>query len=244
MTPDTAAAILNISTSSPRTEIDKAFRLRSRMSHPDRFAGAPAADIRAATAEFVRVTEARNVLHSHLLAPEPRPPQPQPMSFEDFVRVRDAQAWSVNPRTTPQARADSTPPESGISGGWVALILIIIVLIVVGVGVSQSTTTEQDNAGNATSNVDIYDSVLQEDLDEAATARLCSAENGCWSWTLTSETDCQAAEVTVEFSETLDGDPVSSHSQVVTLVADLPVEFVDPGNGESAEWAAITAIVC
>jgi len=57
-----AALLLGVSAEGTSTEIERAFKLRARMSHPDRFTGASATESRAAAAEFIRVTEARNLL--------------------------------------------------------------------------------------------------------------------------------------------------------------------------------------
>ena len=62
MTPEVAAAILGVSPSAEPAEIHAAYARRARMTHPDRFAGAPAVDVAAATSEFLRVKAARDVL--------------------------------------------------------------------------------------------------------------------------------------------------------------------------------------
>jgi len=62
MTPEAAAAILNVSVFASRAEVAEAFLRRARLTHPDRFAGAPASDLTAAAAEFVRVSAARELL--------------------------------------------------------------------------------------------------------------------------------------------------------------------------------------
>lgn len=62
MTPEVAAAILGVSPSASTAEIHAAYARRARLTHPDRFAGAPAVDVAAATAEFLRVKAARDVL--------------------------------------------------------------------------------------------------------------------------------------------------------------------------------------
>jgi curved DNA-binding protein CbpA len=62
MTREAAAAILGVSAFASRAEIMAAFLLRARLTHPDRFAGAPAGDIAAASREFVRVSAARDLL--------------------------------------------------------------------------------------------------------------------------------------------------------------------------------------
>lgn len=54
--------MLGVSVDATPTEIERAFKQRARVSHPDRFTGASPAESRAAAAEFIRVTEARNLL--------------------------------------------------------------------------------------------------------------------------------------------------------------------------------------
>ena len=62
MTPDEAAAVLGVRRDADGAEIDRAYRHLARELHPDRFAGRPAADVRAANERFVDVTRARDVL--------------------------------------------------------------------------------------------------------------------------------------------------------------------------------------
>ncbi|TFD75435.1 hypothetical protein E3T54_11930 [Cryobacterium sp. Sr8] len=160
MTPEVASAILNVSATASRLEIDKAFKLRARMSHPDRFSGAPASDIAAATAEFIRVTQARDVLHAHLS--ERRPAQPKeepvnpdysfearrtpPMSFEEFTQARAAHDWVGGPQKRapqPPAANDAHPMRAPVrrQTGWekvrrdrvINSIVVIAVLALVGI---------------------------------------------------------------------------------------------------------------
>ncbi|QNE46315.1 J domain-containing protein [Glaciihabitans sp. INWT7] len=62
MTSAEAAQLLGVSAEALPPEIERAFKQRARMSHPDRFTGASPSESRAAAAEFIRVTEARNLL--------------------------------------------------------------------------------------------------------------------------------------------------------------------------------------
>jgi hypothetical protein len=57
-----AAALLGVAEDATRAEIEASFKRLARLSHPDRFAGASAARSAAAAAEFIRITEARDVL--------------------------------------------------------------------------------------------------------------------------------------------------------------------------------------
>lgn len=101
MNRDAAATILDVPLDASGDEIVRAFALRARLTHPDRFAGAPSRDIAAATAEFVRVTEARDTLLGAVRQAQPparRPersprPTPIPMPYERFVQLRESRAW-------------------------------------------------------------------------------------------------------------------------------------------------------
>ena len=62
MTPGEAAAILSIDVDAPLDAVDRAYRAHARRAHPDLLVGATHAEVIAAEAEFVRVTEARAVL--------------------------------------------------------------------------------------------------------------------------------------------------------------------------------------
>jgi hypothetical protein len=102
MNPEAAATLLNIRLGASRDEVLRAFNLRARLTHPDRFAGAPSRDVAAATAEFVRITEARDTLLGATRRP-PRPPRPSersprpkldPMPYERFVQLREVRAWT------------------------------------------------------------------------------------------------------------------------------------------------------
>lgn len=64
MTPDSAAAILNVERDADGATIRAAFKLRSRMWHPDRFAGGTQRERAEAAIEFIRVTTAFEVLSS------------------------------------------------------------------------------------------------------------------------------------------------------------------------------------
>ena len=57
-----AAKLLGIALDATRGEIERAFTQRARMSHPDRFTEVTSAQSQAAAAEFIRATEARNLL--------------------------------------------------------------------------------------------------------------------------------------------------------------------------------------
>ncbi|WP_167738010.1 J domain-containing protein [Cryobacterium sp. MDB2-10] len=267
MTPEAAAAILNLKNSATKAEIDAAYRLRARMSHPDRFAGAPASDIKAATAEFVRITHARDVLHARIPAPQPaappraEPPPPRPqrpreptLSFEDFVRASDASRWhggpppggrssaatsGSSPETTTAPAA--TPRRAVGIRAWLPITLVIaaIVVFIAGMATSQHSAT----SGTAASGTSI--SVHQDEvLDQASIQKYCEVGFNCWVWSLTSESTCPSASVSINFSSTLGGPSTGRRTKQVGLVANQPVRVVEESTAPANVYANIEAITC
>lgn len=118
MTPEEAAAVLGVKADSDMVDIDLAYRRRARLSHPDRFAGAPQTDVRDATAEFVRIGIARDVLRkAGRDRNNPKRPtrdnaaRPEPMSFDAFCRKFEEAAWGPVPSgsVSEEARHPSSP---------------------------------------------------------------------------------------------------------------------------------------
>lgn len=73
MTPDEAARLLGVPVGATAGEIEAAFVRLARQTHPDRLAGATPEEIAVASAEFVRVSDARLVMlqaRSRVLAAE------------------------------------------------------------------------------------------------------------------------------------------------------------------------------
>jgi hypothetical protein len=62
MTVTEAAELLGVRDGATREEIEDAFLRLARLSHPDRFAGATADESAAAAAEFIRISDARDLL--------------------------------------------------------------------------------------------------------------------------------------------------------------------------------------
>lgn len=138
MTPEAAAAILNVSSTASRAEVDAAFRLRARMSHPDRFAGASAGDIQAATAEFVRVGRARDVLHGVRPAPtfHANPPRSAPHSSAPNPDRSPPAGGSRGSTSTPLRPApDTLPYHPGVLVGFTASVIATLLSTAVIVGV-------------------------------------------------------------------------------------------------------------
>ncbi|WP_411698741.1 DnaJ domain-containing protein [Conyzicola sp.] len=62
MTPEDAAEVLRLRPNASAEDVERAFRARARLVHPDRLSGASADQVAAAAAEFARLTEAHRVM--------------------------------------------------------------------------------------------------------------------------------------------------------------------------------------
>ena len=136
MSPTAASAVLNVGLAATRQEVDRAFRARARLCHPDRFTGSSAAEQAAASTEFIRACDARDVLHSRLratAADEARRPTgpgrhagsstPAPGGTPPGAPPRGATPpGSPTPGSTPRGSATpppgaSRPPQAGARPG-------------------------------------------------------------------------------------------------------------------------------
>lgn len=163
MTPDAAAGILGIAPGADLPDIERAFRTRSRAAHPDRFPNSSAAQSAAAATEFIRITEARDVLRAFLASGRPaqpsqpaqprqpaQPPRPPrrsgtPMSFEQFEEYQESRSWLPFEGTEPAAAPVSEPKKPWLrrrnllvtAGAAVLVVLIVLALIALVRGMPQ-----------------------------------------------------------------------------------------------------------
>jgi DnaJ-class molecular chaperone len=99
MSPDTAAAILNVDLYADGDAIRAAFKMRSRMWHPDRFASGTERERAEAAIEFIRVTTAFEVLLS------------EPGQSDEDVETPRPTATNVAPQ---RGTSDGTTPRSSL----------------------------------------------------------------------------------------------------------------------------------
>jgi hypothetical protein len=111
VTPVEASELLGVGVSATRAEIEAAFKARARRSHPDRFAGASAAESASAAAEFIRVTEARDVL----------------------LRGLDGRSVPVVPMSAPVTAPAPTRPVRRVAAGiWSYVLIVASIFSVIG----------------------------------------------------------------------------------------------------------------
>jgi len=115
-----AALLLGVGVDATPAEIERAFKQRARMSHPDRFTGASPAESRAAAAEFIRVSEARNLLlrlAAERVGAAGRPSPP---------RITESLVYTSTPGDRP------VPRRSGATMIWTFLLLVASVFCFLG----------------------------------------------------------------------------------------------------------------
>ncbi|MGB3414005.1 MAG: J domain-containing protein [Microbacteriaceae bacterium] len=138
MTPETASTLLQIPINSPMEDIEKAFRRRARLTHPDRFHGASDSDIASANLAFTQISDAREVLLEEARkrvkdtsapptsGPTPPPKKPQrqqstpktaqtstpKMSYEEYVENLGRSQWGPIPPQAEQETSTKTPSQS------------------------------------------------------------------------------------------------------------------------------------
>ena len=101
MTPEEAAAVLGVAPDATPPEIERAYRRLARDLHPDRFAGRPDEEVRAASERFIEVIQAHETL---LVTARLRGPQAPPAGARP--------AGPTAPPPTPTAPSPSAPRPS------------------------------------------------------------------------------------------------------------------------------------
>jgi len=117
MTVDEARIVLGVAADASADEVRRAYGLRSRMMHPDRFAGRPESEVRLATAEFQRLTAARDALLGAGWISEPPPARGADESAEVSIDVALATAGGTVEVTTAAGQQVTVRLPAGTSDG-------------------------------------------------------------------------------------------------------------------------------
>ena len=120
-----AAKLLGIALDATRGEIERAFTQRARMSHPDRFTEVTSAQSQAAAAEFIRATEARNLL-LRLAAERVGADRGRADAAEGSARITESLVYT----SAPVVRG--VPRHSGAATIWTFLLLVASVFSFLG----------------------------------------------------------------------------------------------------------------
>lgn len=260
MSAETARAVLNVGAWATRSEVDQAFRAQARLCHPDRFAGSSAVELTAAGAQFVRVCDARDTLHRTLPAAgrparsEPRPaasaqsprsnsaPRPETLTFADFVRVKEASAWTYDRPPGPTRRRRARRLHRTSDAFRVALLALALVTVGGLLTVYFTTDAPPTSPASAT---DLLAGATVLEADAATDTSACIAEAGCWIWSVTARADCPVATITVNFFDTAaPGATTRTSTRQVAVLADTPFAVIEPALGGASELATIASIIC
>ncbi|WP_254431263.1 DnaJ family molecular chaperone [Agromyces sp. Marseille-P2726] len=112
MTPEEAAAVLGVPQEATPSEIDRAYRRLARDLHPDRFAGRPADEIRAANERFVVVMRAHETLLAVSRLRAPRGHAPETAHAMPAEPAEPGPAFPERGPSTPSGPARSAPAPS------------------------------------------------------------------------------------------------------------------------------------
>lgn len=97
MTPAEARGILGLSEGAGLDDLQSAYKKRSQFMHPDRFSGRPEGEIKFATAEFQRLTKARDILREQMSgASDAKPGRTYPNPDQRQQEQRAAPATDIN----------------------------------------------------------------------------------------------------------------------------------------------------
>jgi hypothetical protein len=115
MTPEEAAAVLGVAPDATPPEIERAYRRLARDLHPDRFAGRPDDEVRAANEQFLVVMRAHDTLLvvSRLRAPHASSGNSTRATANEPPPAEPAQpSPAPSPAPTPAASIPPTPPPA------------------------------------------------------------------------------------------------------------------------------------
>jgi ABC-type multidrug transport system fused ATPase/permease subunit len=119
MTPEIAAAVLDVSVDAEKATVERAYRALARATHPDRFVGADAATTARASVMFARATQAYGIL-----------------SERAAFRASDAARSRTGSRTFAYssgiASAGTIPMSRAVIIGWSAVLSLAVALSITG----------------------------------------------------------------------------------------------------------------
>lgn len=134
----------------------------------------------------------------------------------------------------------------GIALGSTALLLVVLLVAVIALagnaqrslaGASQNGSAAAPSAAPSSGDPSAAD---QSYVIDGVTIQ---PEQG-WTFLLTSQRDCPAAEVIVGFADTVDGDSIDQHTDTVSLKAGVPYTYTVPDTASTHQYAGIDDLQC
>ncbi|WP_348789678.1 hypothetical protein [Leifsonia sp. NPDC080035] len=237
MTPAEAAALLGVPAGATDADIHRAYAARAATTDP------------ADSVALDALARARDALLAGAFWHPPQGPQgPQAGTAPAPYPPQQYPPQQYPPQQyPPYAPAARRPASTGAILGWtigglaglLVLSLVAVLLVFSGVSALRDDTSVPESAPTAEAapdgSADSYevDGVLVEP----------QTDDG-WTFVLTAQEDCPAAEVTSGFADSEYGDTLDEHTDTVPLEAGVPYTYTIPDGASVHDYAAIDSIVC
>jgi len=127
MSPETAAAILGIGIDADKTELEKAYRVLARETHPDRFVGADATATAQAASKFARATQAHAILSDRIAVRANGA-----TNLRSQSRTGTGAGTETGRVTVAGAATELIPMSRSVMAGWISVLALAVVLSVTG----------------------------------------------------------------------------------------------------------------
>ena len=187
------------------------------------------------------------------------PPQQPPYPYQASFTPAAVPGFAAHPQQPPypgypQPPAYPTRPRTPLSNGAIigialgstALLLVVLLIAVIALaGNAQRglSTASQHGSAAAPSSAPSSGDPSAADQSYVIDGVTIQPEQG-WTFLLTSQRDCPAAEVIVGFADTVDGDSIDQHTDTVSLKAGVPYTYTVPDTASTHQYAGIDDLQC
>ncbi|MEN2741304.1 hypothetical protein ABCS02_26265 [Microbacterium sp. X-17] len=135
----------------------------------------------------------------------------------------------------------------GIALGSTAVLLVVLLVAVIALAGSAqrglASAASQHGSAAAPSTAPSSGDPSAADQSYVIDGVTIQPEQG-WTFLLTSQRDCPAAEVIVGFADTIDGDSMDQHTETVSLKAGVPYTYTVPDTASTRQYAGIDDLQC
>ncbi|MFE4949075.1 hypothetical protein ACFQ9V_03120 [Leifsonia sp. NPDC056665] len=191
----------------------------------------------------------QGVAPRHAAYPPPQPgfpsqpaPAPQYTAPQQSAYPPQPPAYPTRPRTPL-----SNGAIIGIALGSTALLLVVLLVAVIALAGSAqrglASAASPHGSAAAPSAAPSSGDPSAADQSYVIDGVTIQPEQG-WTFLLTSQRDCPAAEVIVGFADTVDGDSIDQHTDTVSLKAGVPYTYTVPDTASTHQYAGIDDLQC
>lgn len=174
---------------------------------------------------------------------QPAYPPQQPAYQPPYPGYPQPSAYPTRPRTPL-----SNGAIIGIALGGTAVLLVVLLVAVIALAGSaqrglSNTAAQHGSAAAPSSGAPSSGDPSAADQSYVIDGVTIQPEQG-WTFLLTSQRDCPAAEVIVGFADTVDGDTIDQHTDTVSLKAGVPYTYTIPDTASTHQYAGIDDLQC